>query len=219
MKNEKLIMILAIFLLPLAAHAQRKQMNLVGSLGMATGNIEGLIVNLGIEMEVFQHFYAQVSFDNFFEGGSTMAYVREGQVSFPQTMRTRVFGMNLLGTFKLPLSRRVEWFTKAGLSYTHRSRYFNDNYYYDSFGYNGYGGYGGYYDYDPGLYSMEDTTPMRTGLVYALGTGIEHRLTEKLALIVGGTYESLFDQTLSAEDGEKPGHWMKFYVGVNYRLR
>lgn len=218
MKNKKFILMLAIFLLPLAAHAQRKQISLVGSLGMATGNIEGLIVNLGIEMEVFQHFYAQVSFDNFFAGGSTMAYSRDGQVSFPQTMHTRVFGMNLLGTFKFPLSRRVEWFTKAGLSYTRRSRYFYDDYYYGNYGYYG-NGYGGYYGYDPGYYSMEETAPMRTGLAYALGTGIEHRLTEKLGLIVGGTYESLFDQTLSAEEVDKPGHWVKFYVGVTYRMK
>jgi len=218
MKNKAVVWMLAILMLPMAAYAQRKQINLVGTLGMATGNIERLIVNLGIEMEVFHNFYVQVSFDNLFEGTSMNAYTRDDRISFSQTMRTRVFGMNLLGTFKLPLTRQTAWFTKAGFSYTHRSRYFYDDYYYDSFGYYGYG-YGGYYDYYPGSYSIEDETPMQTGLAYALGTGIEYRLTEKLALIGGGTYESLFDQTPSSEKNGERGNWVKLYVGFNYRLK
>ena len=218
MKSKTVVCMLAILMLPMAAHAQRKQINLVGTLGMATGNIDRLIVNLGIEMEVFHHFYAQVSFDNFFEADSMTAYTRNGRMSFSPTMRTRVFGMNLLGTFKLPLTRQTAWFTRAGLSYTQRSRYSYDDYYYDGFGYYGYG-YGGYYDYYPGTYSKEDKTPLQTGLAYALGTGIEYRLSEKLALIGGGTYESLFDQsTLSEENGER-GNWVKLYVGINYRMR
>lgn len=218
MKSKTVVCMLVILMLPMAAHAQRKQINLVGTLGMATGNIERLIVNLGIEIEVFHHFYAQVSFDNFFEGASMMAYTQDSRISFPQTMRTRVFGMNLLGTFKLPLTRRTAWFTKAGLSYTQRSRYFYDNYYYDSFGYYGYG-YGGYYDYYSGTYSKENETPMQTGLAYALGTGIEYRLSEKLALIGGGTYESLFDQPPPSKENGERGNWVKIYVGINYRLR
>lgn len=218
MKSKTVVCMLAILMLPMAAHAQQKQINLVGTLGMATGNIEKVIVNLGIEMEVFHHFYAQVSFDNLFEGASMMAYNRDGRISFSQTMRTQVYGMNLLGTFKIPLTRQTAWFTKAGLSYTLRSRYIYDDSYYGGFGYYGYGD-GGYYDYYSGTYSKENKTLMRTGLAYALGTGIEYRLTEKLALIGGGTYESLFDQPPPSERNGERGNWVKIYVGINYRLR
>jgi hypothetical protein len=220
MKSKTVVCMLAILMLPMATHAQRKQISLIGTLGMATGNIEKVIVNLGIEMEVFHHFYAQVSFDNLFEGASMMAYNRDGRISFSPTMRTQVFGMNLLGTFKIPLTRQTAWFAKAGLSYSHRFRYFYDNYYYDDLGFYGSGyGYGGYYNYYSGTYSREDETPLQTGLAYALGTGIEYRLNEKLALIGGGTYESLFDQTPSSEENGERGNWVKLYVGINYRLR
>lgn len=217
MKNKITVCLLAILLLPLAAQAQRKQINLVGTVGMATGNVEKLIVNMGIEMEVFHNFFAQVSFDNFFESDSLMAYsARDGRISFQPTMRTRVFGMNLLGTFKLPLTRRTAWFTKAGFSYSFRSRYNYDEYYYDGFGYYG---YSDYYDYYSGSHFQEDENPVRTGLAYALGTGIEHRLSDKLALTGGGTYESLFELTPAAGNEGERGNWVKLYVGFNYRIR
>jgi hypothetical protein len=218
MKSKRAVCLLAILMLPMAVHAQQKQINLVGTLGMATGNIEKVIVNLGIEMEVLHNFYAQVSLDNLFEGASMMGYARDGRISFSQTMRTQILGLNLLGTFKLPLTRQTAWFAKAGLSYSHRFRYFYDDYYYDSFGFYGYG-YGDYYNYYSRPPSREDETPMQTGLAYALGTGIEYRLNEKVALIGGGTYESLFAQTASAVENGERGNWVKLYVGINYRLR
>jgi hypothetical protein len=217
MKKRIGILVLAIALIPLAANAQRKRLNLVGSLGMATSNIEGLIISLGVEVELFQNFYAQLGFDNFFDGGSTMAYSMGGQVSFPQTVRTQVFGLNLSGIYKLPLTRQVSWFTKGGLAYTHRARYPANSYYYDSFDSYGYGG--GFYDYYPDSYYYEDQAPIRTGLAYALGTGIEYQIGEKLALIGGGTYESLFQGSSSSDENGKRGDWVKMYVGISYRLK
>ena len=216
MKKKIGILILAIALIPLAANAQGKRLNLVGSLGMATRNIEGLIVSLGLEMELFQNFYAQLGFDNFFEGGSMMTYSVDGRVSFPQTVRTRVFGIDLSGIYKLPLAGRVAWFTKAGLSYTLRSNSYTNDYYYDNYDFYE---YGGYYGYDPGSYDMEDQMTMQTGLAYALGTGIEYQIGEKLALIGGGTYESLFQGSNSSDENGKRGDWVKMYVGISYCLK
>ena len=216
MKKKIGMLILAIALIPPAANAQGKRLNLVGSLGMATSNIEGLIVSLGLEVELFRNFYAQLGFDNLFDGGSMMAYSVDGQVSFPQTVRTQVFGLNLLGIYKLPLAGRVAWFTKAGLSYTHRSSNYAGNYY-DSFG--SYG-YGGYYDYYPNsYYDMEGQTTMQTGLAYALGTGIEYQIGEKLAFVVGGTYESLLRWNSSSGGSGTRGDWVKINVGISYRLK
>ena len=217
MKNKKIVCMLAILMLPLAAQAQRKQINLVGTVGMATGITQRLIVNVGIEMEVFRNFYAQFSFDNFLAWDSrTDYYIRDNQIRFTPTVRTRVFGMNLQATYKLPLTRRTAWFAKAGIAYTFRSRYYYNDYYYDGFGYYG---YGDYYDDYPGSYSQEDEGPARAGLAYALGTGIEYRLSEKLALTGGGTYESLFDQTPASGENGARGSWVKLYAGFNYRLR
>lgn len=216
MKN-KTIILLAFFMLPMTAYSQRKQINLVGTVGMATGNTERLIVNLGIEMEVFRHFYAQFSLDNFLAWDSMTGYYgRDGRIWYTPAVRTRIFGMNLLATYKLPLTRRTAWFARAGIAYTFRSRYSYNDYYYDGFGYYG---YGDYYDYYPGSYYLEDKSPTRTGPAYALGTGMEHRLSEKLALIGGGTYESLFDQTPAAGENGARGNWVKLYVGFNYRVR
>jgi hypothetical protein len=211
MKSKTVIWILAILMLPLAASAQWDRINLVGTVGMATGNTEKMIVNLGIEIEVFRYFYAQVSFDNFFDWDSmTGYYSRDGRTWISPRIRTRVFGMNLLGAFKFPLSWQCALFAKAGIAYTFRSRYSNDNYYYDGFGDYWYGGYNDYYP------SSEDESPMRTGLAYALGTGIEYRLNERLALTGGGTYESLFDQTPASGENGEHGNWVKLYVGFSY---
>jgi hypothetical protein len=217
MKKRMGIWILAIALFPLAANAQGQRLNLVGSLGMATSNIQGLIVGLGIEMELFQNFYGQLGFDNFFDGAYTMVYSQGGQVSFPQSMRIRVFGVNLSGIYKLPLTGRVAWFTKARISYSHRSNYNANNYYYDNF--DSYG-YGGYYGYDPGsYYYTEDETSMHTGLAYALGTGIEYQINEKLAFIAGVIYESLFQWNTSSGGSGNRGDWAKINVGINYHLK
>jgi len=127
MKSKTIVCLLTILMLPAAARAYERQINLVGTVGMAVGNVERLIVNMGVELEVFRNFYAQVSFDNSLTGDDMSLYLHGGQVSFAPELRTQVFGMNLLGTFKLPLSRRTAWFTKAGLSYSFRSRYaYND---------------------------------------------------------------------------------------------
>lgn len=216
MRIKTVVCVLAIFMLALAAYAQPKQINLVGTVGMATGNIERLIVNLGIEFEVFHHFFAQVSFDNFFATDSITAYVHDDRLTFSHSMRTRVFGFNLLGTFKLPLTRQTAWFTRAGLSFSFRTRSYYNDHYYDGYGYYG---YDNYYDYYPGPYSGQDENPMRTGLAYALGTGIEHRLSEKLALTGGATYESLFDQAAAAGKNAERSSWVKLFVGINYRIR
>jgi hypothetical protein len=216
LKNKTIVCMLAILMLPLAAQAQPGQINLVGTAGMATGNTERLIVNVGIEIEVFRHFYAQFSFDNFLAWDSLTGYYgRDGRIGITPTVRTQVFGVNLLATYKLALSRRLAWFAKAGLALTFHSRYYYDNYNYDGFGYYGYGGY----DYYPRGNFQDNGGPTRTGPAYALGTGLEHRLSDKLALIGGATYESLFDQTPAVDESGARGDWVKLYIGFNYRLR
>ena len=216
MKNKSLVCLLAMLMLPMAARAQQKQVNLVGTVGMAPGNIERLIVNMGIEMEVFHHFFAQVSLDNFLSTGSMRAYNQDDRLAFSQTLRTQVFGLNLLGTFKLPLTRQTAWLARAGLSFSFRTRSSYYDRYYDGYGYDD---YYDYYDYYPGPYSAEGESPLRTGLAYALGTGIEQRLSEKLALTGGATYESLFDKNAAVRNNEQRGNWLKLAVGFNYRIR
>src|SRR4030042_2007750 len=152
MKNKTLVCLLAMLMLPMAARAQRKQVNLVGTVGMAPGNVQRLIVNMGIEMEVFHHFFAQVGFDNFLSAGSMRAYNRDDRLSFSQTLRTQVFGLNLLGTFKLPLTRQTAWLARAGLSFSFRTRSYYNDHYYDGYSYYG---YDSYYDYHPGPSSAE----------------------------------------------------------------
>jgi hypothetical protein len=216
MKNKKIICLLAILMIPMASFSQWRQVNVVGTVGMATGNTQRLIVNLGVEMEVLRHFFAQVSFDNFIDWNSLTGHYssRDGQISLVPAVRTRVFGINLLGSFKLPLTQRSAWFAKAGFAFSFHSRDSYDNYYYDDFGY-----YGDDSDYYSRSYLHADESQARTGLAYALGTGIEYRLSDKLAVIGGGIYESLFDQTSSAWEEGKNGDWVKLYVGFSYRLR
>jgi hypothetical protein len=218
MKGRTIFLLLTVFVLPMTAHAQQKKINIIGTLGTATINIHKVIINLGIEMEVFHNFYAQAGFDNLFAGTSLMANARDNRISFSQTMRTQIFAMNLLGTFKLPLTRLIAVFTKAGLSYTLRFRYYYNDNYRDSFGFYE-NGYNSYYNYYHGTYPEAQETPMPTGLAYTLGTGIEYRLNEKVALIGGGTYESLFAQTSLSKENNERGNWVKIYVGINYRLR
>jgi len=213
--KQKVMLCLLVLLLPAAIRARERQVSMIGTVGMAAGNGEKLILNMGIEMEVFRHFYAQVGFDNFLEGDEWLLYARDGQVSLMPQMRTRIIGMNLLGAFKLPLTRRAAWFARAGLSYTLRTRYLNNDY---NFGYIDFP-YEFYYRPNYLPYRPEDREPAQTGLAYALGTGIEYRLSEKLALLGGGTYESLFDPPSSPQAEGADGDWVKLYVGVSYRIR
>ncbi len=216
MKNKTIVCMLAILTLPLAAPARPGLINLVGTAGMATGNTERLIVNVGIEMEVFRHFYAQFSFDNFLSWDSLTGYYgRDGRIGISPAVRTRVFGMNVSASYKFPLSRRLAWFAKAGLAYTFHSRYYYDDYYYGGFGYYG---YGGNVHYPRGSF-QDDGGPTRTGPACALGTGLEQRLSDKLALIGGATYESLFDRTPTVEESGARSDWVKLYIGFSYRVR
>ena len=215
MKKKTAACLLALLLLPVAIRARERQVSMIGTVGMAAGNGEKLILNMGIELEVFRHFYAQAGFDNFLEGDDWLLYARNGQVALVPRTRTRIIGMNLLGAFKLPLTRQAAWFSRAGLSFTLRTRSFNNDYNF------------GYYDfpyefyYSPNFlpYQRQDGEPAQTGLAYALGTGIEYRLSEKLALLGGGTYESLFDRPSSPRAEGEDGDWVKLYVGVSYWIR
>ncbi len=217
MKKKTVVCLMALMLLAGTALGQGKATNLVGTMGMAAGNGERLIASLGIETEVFRHFFAQVSFDGFLVGNDWSFYAHDEGMHYTPVVRDQVFGVNLLGTFKVPLRRRTAWFARAGLSYSFHSSYYDDNYFwgYDDYWYEY--SYDRRYRYHDRPYSREEG-PEQTGLAYALGTGIEYRLSDKLALLGGGTYEALFDPDPSpAASGD--GDWVKIYVGISYRVR
>lgn len=213
MKNKTIVCMLAILMLPLAAPARPGRVNLVGTAGVATGLTQRLVINLGVEAEMARNFYAQFSFDNFLSWDSLTGYYGpDNRFWFRPNVRTRVFGINVSASYKLPLGRRLAWFAKAGLAYTFHSRAYYDRYYYD-----GFGTYGG--DYYPGDYYREGDDLARTGPAYALGTGLEQRLSGKLALVGGATYESLFDRAPAADGSGGRSDWVKLYIGFGYRVR
>ncbi|MCP5104910.1 MAG: hypothetical protein GY950_16105, partial [bacterium] len=129
-----------------------------------------------------------------------------GSLHSPTTLSSRPYGLNFFGLYKVKVSGKISVFGKAGLHAMFRLRSRYNDYYYDGY-YSG----GGYYD-EYGGYYYDDSGPDKTGMGAGFGLGIEHELSKKLALRVGGTYK-----ILTATDGDSS--WFKLYTALSYRVK
>ena len=205
----KKIVFIAVLLLSimLPVSADSRQINVFGGVGFAFSDIEGVTVELGAEMELLQGFYLQFMANSYLSDqlGGNYYYYSDSHLYSTQQISTRPYGLNLYGLYKFPISRTLKVFGKAGVHVAFHISPRYDYYYYD------YYYYGNNYYYDSG--------PKKSGFGTGFGIGIEHELTNKLALVVGGTYKILFDEGSQYAPDKGNSRWFKLYTSFNYRIK
>jgi hypothetical protein len=185
----------------------KKQINIIGALGMATSGIDDPIIDLGIEVELVHQFFVRFVLNSHL--GSDRGYYDYypsynygiygsyyGGIGFNNG--NVLHGLTAAGVFKIPVSRKVGIFVQAGLNYLSYSRY----------------------DYSSDFEEWKSTR--QRGYGAGFGSGLEFYLGEKFGLLAGGTYRFLFEDPPQRAPGippqEKPS-WLELYVGFYYHLK
>lgn len=209
---RKMILIPVIFaaLLLGTVSSAGAEINIFGGVGFAFSDIEGLLVDLGAELQLTKGFYMQFEVDTHIgdQGGNNYYYLNDGYIGSPMRVGTQPYGVSLFGVYKVPVSRNMKIFGKVGL----HAAFHLGNVYREDYGYYDY--YGNYeYTY------YDDSGPRKSGLGTGFGIGIEQRLTDKLALVLGGTYKILFDEGTRYAPEKGNSQWYKMYVAFKYRVK
>jgi hypothetical protein len=209
---KKIILVAMLLSIVLPVSADSRQINVFGGVGFSFSDVEGVTIELGAEMELLQGFYLQVMANSYLSDrmGGNFYYYSGGQLHYTQQVSSRPYGLNLYGLYKFRASRRLKVFGKAGVHVAFRMTPRYDYYYYDSY-YYGYNYYNNYY--------YDDSGPKKSGVGTAFGIGIEHELTKKLALVVGGTYKMLFDEGSEYAPAQGNSRWFKMYTSIKYRVK
>ncbi len=201
MKKWILHGVLILAMLPLSAAG--KQVNIVGGVGFAFSDIEGAMIELGVELQMVEGFFLQLTAGSYLDdrpggggygwyGGHAPVVYYGGTLHTPLGVSSRPYCLDLYSVYKIRVSRKLKVFGKAGV----HAAFYLESYWDDYSGYSG---------------------PQKDGVGTAFGIGTEHLLTERLALVVGGTYKMLFD------GGSGPGpddstRWFKLYIALNYKV-
>lgn len=110
-----LIVGLTVFVLvsPTYLSAQyEKKSNIIGSLGFAVSDYEGLVMDIAVEFQLTKATFVQFLFDYYVDPLGEDVDTSLGNVDFS------AFGLNLYGVFKVSPSERLNLFAKAGIHYT-----------------------------------------------------------------------------------------------------
>jgi hypothetical protein len=195
MKKSILIGVLIWFLTPFSAVGN--QINVLGGVGFAFDDVRGVAFELGVEFRLTRGFYLQLTADTYLDDRSEWwdDYIiyYGGIIYYPQRLSTRPYGANIFGTYKFPISKNWTAFAKVGV----HAAFYLQSYYDDYTNYSG---------------------PKKEGIGTAVGIGLEHRLTERLALVIGGTYKMLFDADANVVPALDNSHWFKLDLGLNYQI-
>lgn len=153
------VMVLFANAVPLSADDGRG-LSVFGGFGFALNDFKGFCLVLGTEIQINEKFYAQFLLDYYPSAGEKSV---EGAGN-------SVYGINLYGVFKQPISERLKLFAKAGVHYTVME--------------------GASYFW--GMYFTEAQSKFGVGA----GFGAEYDLNEKLSLLLGATVKLIFaDET------------------------
>jgi hypothetical protein len=189
-----------------AKSREKKQINIFGSLGIATSVIEDPLIDLGIELQLVQGLFIRLELNTHLDSGSGNYYgyyniggyyynyypgiaLNDGAV---------IHGLSTFGIYKIPVLKTLRLFFQTGLNYMF--------YWQNEFD----------YAYNSWIYEKKN------GFGAALGAGFEVNLSKKIGLIAGGTYKKLFaDQSQELTDMPSSAslHWVKIYVGIFFHLK
>ena len=191
MKKWILPGLMVLMILPLSAAA--KQINIMGGVGFAFSDIEGAMVELGVELQMVKGFFLQLTADSYLDDQSGIGDYGYGWDNYilyyggglyaPMRVTARPYSLDLYSVLKLRVSRQMKVFGKAGVHAT----FYLQSYWDDYFGYSG---------------------PREEGVGTAFGLGVEQRLTDRLALLVGVNYKLIFDKA----------HWYTLSLGISYNI-
>lgn len=183
----------------------KKQINIFGSLGIATSDIEDPLIDVGIEFQLVQGLYLRLevnthlgSGDNYYYDYYSRGYYDWYYPGVGLNDGAILHGLSTFGVYKIPFSRKLRFFIQAGLNYMF---YWRDDYDYVSF---------------------TRRRVKKNGPGVGFGSGFEIDLSEKIGLIGGGIYRKLFKEEAQWHpDVPSPGQpaWLKIYVGLYYKLK
>jgi opacity protein-like surface antigen len=94
-------------------NAEGKKINLLGNLGLAVSDLEGLFVDLGAEMQLTENIYGQFVFDYYLSPGS-MSGEDMSAVDYDDSF----YGFNLNAVYKHQLQDTLKLFALGGLHYS-----------------------------------------------------------------------------------------------------
>lgn len=205
--GSRLILVTFVLVLLFAALANaaktktKKQINILGSLGIATSDIEEPLIDVGVEFQLVQGLYFRLEVNTHLGSGNNYYYPGYYDWYYPGMGLDDgaiLHGLSTSGVYKVSLSRKLKFFIQAGLNYMF---YWRDDYDYVSFTWR---------------------RVKKNGPGVAFGSGFELDLSGKMGLIGGGIYRKLFKEEAQWHpDVPSAGQpaWLKIYVGFYYKAR
>jgi hypothetical protein len=172
----------------------KKKFSLLAGFGVPFSGDEGFLILYGTEMALSEKIHLQLL-------GVSNLENQEGPVKVG-TAGLGLSSLDLLGILKMPVSSRVKLFAKAGILFKFT------NHIEPPYGYTG------------TLYVTWQGFPYikkKGGLGAGMGVGMEYSLGNKVALMGGCTFRTLFGKGSKSElDNFK--QWYTVYAGLRYQL-
>jgi hypothetical protein len=183
----------------------KKQINILGSLGIATSEIEEPLIDVGVEFQLVQGLYLRLEVNTHLSSGDNYYrnYYGAGYYDFYYPGMgfddgAILHGLSTSGIYKVPLAKKIRFFIQAGLNYMF---YWRDV-------------------YDNAYFTWRRVKKNGPGVVF--GSGFEVDMWGKLGLIGGGIYRKLFKEEAQWHpDIPASGQpdWIKIYLGLYYKIR
>ena len=211
MRNAGRRLILVAFALVLTcsvlvdAAKTKKQINILGSLGIATSDFEEPLIDLGVEFQLVQGLFLRLEVnthlgtgDNYYYDYYDHGYYDWFYPGIGQNDGAILHGLTASGIYKVPFSKKLRFFIQAGLNFMFYWRNEYDNIYFT-------------------WRRIKKNGPGMT-----LGSGFELDLSEKIGFSGGGIYRKLFKEEAQWHpDIPASGQptWLTIYMGLYYRVR
>lgn len=206
-KKTALLVSLFIFLsisLTTPVSAGKKRINISAAFGAATFFFDEPMVDLGVELEVIKGFYGRFLFTTTFGSSGYPSYgpyygyggyYGSGMGFYGESM----VGLNAIAAYKHRLFKKARLLWQAGAFFMYYREYNNV--------------------FDEASQSYGIAASETTGLGALGGAGVEFILANKIDLVVAGVYHSFFKkELLDPDNGKVSNHWVKLYLGINYRV-
>lgn len=155
--KKSMVLVLILLLSTVAMLAEGKRINLFADLGAAANDFEGMFIDVGAELQLSQKFYGQLLFDYYLDPTGTNT----------SDVKSEVYGFGLYGVYKAPLSDKLNFFVKGGLTYQ-------------------------MVKVSVELFGVTFEGETESELGFGAGGGIEYGLNDKVALQAGLTYRGIF---------------------------
>lgn len=183
----------------------KKQINILGSLGIATSDFEEPLMDLGVEFQLVQGLFLRFEVNTHLGNGNNYYYDYYGPGYYDWYYPglglndgAILHGLTTSGVYKIPFTKKLRFFIQAGLNYMF---YWRD-------------------EYDNAYFTWRRIKKNGPGV--GLGSGFELDLSGKIGVSGGAIYRKLFkDEPQWHPDIPAPGQpdWLEIYVGFYYKIK